>query len=145
MSSDLQLVKRTLAWVQGSDAPRDIKRFLEDGFTQLLHSPGIAMDAAFGLRRSPGKRKVWADYGRQERPRLLQTFYAQHYSRYGVSRHQASELLADDLAAMQAGTTAEFPAEYAQLFESLHQLPVAIPTSKSEVYKNLRFTLKDVL
>lgn len=144
MSSDLQIIKRTIATVQGSDLPRDVVRFLANGFIQYLHTPGVTLDDAFGLRRSPGKRKVWSDYGRQERPRLLQTFYAQHYSRY-VSKHRASELLAYDLDAMQLGTTAEFPAEYVRLFESLRLLPVAIPTSKSEVYKNLRFTLKDAL
>jgi len=144
MSSDLQLIKRTIATVQGSDLPRDVVRFLEDGFTNILHSPGITMDAAFGLRRSTGKRKVWSDYGQQERARLIQSFYARHYSQY-VSKYRASQLLAYDLGAMQSGTAAEFPAEYVQLFESLRQLPVALPTSKSEVYKNLRFTLKDPL
>ena len=145
MSSDLQLIKRTIAWVQGSDAPRDVARFLEGGLTQYLHTPGLSLDAAFGLQGRIGKRRSWSEFGRQERARLLQAFYAQHYSRYGVSRYRASELLADDLDVMQSGTASEFPPEYVRLFESLHLLPVAIPTSKSEVYKNLRFTLKDAL
>ena len=70
MSSDLQIIKRTLAAIQGSDLPGDVVRFLEDGFTQYLYTPGVTLDDAFGLRGRIGKRRAWSEYGQQERAEL---------------------------------------------------------------------------
>ena len=145
MSSDLQLIKRALAAIPASNLPADVARFFEDGLTRFLHTPGITMEDAFGLQRAIGKRGIWAAYGQQARAELLQTFFIQNYLRHDVSKYQASAWLAHDLDVLQAGAATGFPPEYVRLFESLRLLPVAVPTLKSEVYRNLRVRLKGLL
>ena len=142
MSPDVQIIKRTLAAVPGSDLPRDVVRFLEDGFTRLLHSPGITMDDAFGLRGPIGKRRAWSEYGQQKRAELLQRHKAKYHE--AQSKKTASKIIAGGLERRAKGDD-QVPPEIIELYDALVQLPVALPRSPRQVEKYLSIPLKDPL
>lgn len=142
MSPDVQIIKRTLAAVQGSDLPRDVVRFLEDGFNQYLYTPGVTLDVAFGLPGPIGKRRAWSEYGQQKRAELLQRYKAKYHE--AQSKKTASHIIADDLARRAKGDD-QVPPEVVELYDALAQLPVALPRSQRQVEKYLSVPLKDPL
>ena len=143
MSSDLQLIKRTIAAVQGSDLPRDVARFLEDGFTQYLYTPGVTLDDSFGLQGRIGKRRIWFEVAKQSRAEFLQRHYEQCHAT--KTKHAASKVIADNLARLKMESSRTVAPEYVELYDALVKLPLKTPTTQARVYEYLRLPLKDVL
>lgn len=143
MSSDLQIIKRALAAIQGSDLPGDVVRFLEDGFTQYLYTPGVTLDDAFGLRGRIGKRRAWSEYGQQERAELLQRYKAKYHE--AQSKKTASQIIADGIARLDSDDRRTVAPEYVELYDALALLPVKLPRSARQVEKYLSVPLKDPL
>ena len=146
MSSELEFIVRSLAALEGgSKLPDDVARVWIRGLRAYRDKPSISMEDAFGLRGPTGKRRVWSEFAQQERARFIQIVFARTYSKIGISKRRAAELIARDLDAIQSGSTVAFPRELVELYDALARLPVKLPRSARQVEKYLSIPLKDPL